>query len=69
LSVRLFTRERNGTRFNFNIYSEFDPEYTLVAKTFQKSKDNKKLFFGHLDFKDGQAVYQKVSKVEVFTMK
>jgi hypothetical protein len=42
------------------INSEFDPEYTLVAKSFQKSKNNKNLFFGHLDFKDGQAVYQKV---------
>ncbi|KAI9493591.1 hypothetical protein BDB00DRAFT_822688 [Zychaea mexicana] len=39
---------------------EFDPEYKLVASSFQKSKDPTRVFFGHLDFKDGQAVYQKL---------
>lgn len=52
------------TRFSrilfFFICSEFDPEYTLVAKSFQKNKANNQLLFAHLDFKDGQAVYQKV---------
>lgn len=42
------------------VISEFDPEYSLVAKSFQKNKKSKDLFFGHLDFKDGQAVYQRV---------
>ncbi|KAG2194302.1 uncharacterized protein EV154DRAFT_444953 [Mucor mucedo] len=48
------------SQFNCVPCREFDPEYTLVAKTFQKNKANKQLFFGHLDFKDGQAVYQKL---------
>lgn len=43
-----------------DIISEFDPEYTLVAKSFQNTKNNKDLFFGRLDFKDGQSIYQKV---------
>lgn len=43
-----------------NTISEFDPEYTLVAKSFQKHKNSKDLFFGRLDFKDGQTIYQKV---------
>ncbi|KAI8978933.1 hypothetical protein BDB01DRAFT_798625 [Pilobolus umbonatus] len=38
---------------------EFDPEYRLLADSFQHSKDNRKLFFGHLDFQDGQAIFQK----------
>jgi hypothetical protein len=44
----------------FFYFSEFDPEYRLVANGFQKNKANKDLFFGRLDFKDGQAIYQKV---------
>ncbi|KAI9337187.1 hypothetical protein BD770DRAFT_401312 [Pilaira anomala] len=48
------------SQFNCVPCREFDPEYNLVAKSFQKNKDSKNLFFGHLDFKDGQAVYQKL---------
>ncbi|KAG2216651.1 hypothetical protein INT45_010791 [Circinella minor] len=39
---------------------EFDPEYKLVASSYQKTKDPSRVFFGHLDFKDGQAIYQKL---------
>ncbi|KAI8065484.1 hypothetical protein BC940DRAFT_304227 [Gongronella butleri] len=39
---------------------EFDPEYRLVAKSFQNTKFADNLFFGHLDFFDGQAVYQQL---------
>ncbi|GAA5798135.1 hypothetical protein EDC94DRAFT_536986 [Helicostylum pulchrum] len=48
------------SQFNCLPCREFDPEYNLVSKSFQKSKDNENLFFGRLDFKDGQAVYQKL---------
>lgn len=41
-------------------FREFDPEYKIVASSFQKTEDPSKVFFGHLDFNDGQAVYQKV---------
>lgn len=41
-------------------YSEFDPEYKLVASSYQSTEDPTRVFFGHLDFKDGQAIYQKV---------
>ncbi|KAI8140108.1 hypothetical protein BJV82DRAFT_671880 [Fennellomyces sp. T-0311] len=40
---------------------EFDPEYKLVASSFQKTKDPTRVFFGHLDFKDGQTIYQKLN--------
>ncbi|ORX51972.1 hypothetical protein DM01DRAFT_1336962 [Hesseltinella vesiculosa] len=39
---------------------EFDPEYHLVAASHLKSKKPERLFFGHLDFDDGQAVYQQL---------
>ncbi|KAG2203567.1 hypothetical protein INT46_003344 [Mucor plumbeus] len=48
------------SQFNCVPCREFDPEYSLVAKTFQKNKKSRDLFFGHLDFKDGQAVYQRL---------
>ncbi|CAO0798278.1 unnamed protein product [Mucor circinelloides] len=47
-------------QFNCAPCREFDPEYSLVAKSFQKNKKSKDLFFGHLDFRDGQAVYQRL---------
>ncbi|KAF7725138.1 oligosaccharyl transferase subunit ost3/OST6 [Apophysomyces ossiformis] len=40
---------------------EFDPEYRLVASSFQKTKNANRVFFGHLDFKDGQSIYQKLA--------
>lgn len=40
--------------------SQFDPEFDLVSKTFQKTKEANNLIFGRLDFRDGQAVYQRV---------
>ncbi|KAG0171930.1 oligosaccharyl transferase subunit ost3/OST6 [Apophysomyces sp. BC1034] len=40
---------------------EFDPEYKLVASSFQRTKNADRVFFGHLDFKDGQAIYQKLA--------
>lgn len=44
------------------ITSEFDPEYALVASQFRQHKAQNELFFGRLDFQDGQATYQKVKK-------
>ncbi|KAI9313281.1 hypothetical protein BX666DRAFT_764038 [Dichotomocladium elegans] len=48
---------------NFNCIPcrEFDPEFKLVAASFQKTKNPNSVFFGHLDFKDGQAIYQKLN--------
>lgn len=60
LSVNTLSISFDRMKFNASD-SEFDPEYSLVAKGFQKSKDNEELFFGHLDFSDGQAVFQKVN--------
>ncbi|ORZ18679.1 hypothetical protein BCR42DRAFT_411396 [Absidia repens] len=40
---------------------EFDPEYKLVASSVHKSKHSDQVFFGHLDFQDGQAVYQQLA--------
>ncbi|KAF9201708.1 oligosaccharyl transferase subunit ost3/OST6 [Haplosporangium sp. Z 27] len=37
----------------------FDPEFKLVASGWSKLPDKTKLFFGSLDFKVGQAVFQK----------
>ncbi|KAG0324078.1 oligosaccharyl transferase subunit ost3/OST6 [Dissophora globulifera] len=37
----------------------FDPEYKLVAAGWSKLSDKSRLFFGVLDFKAGQAVFQK----------
>ncbi|GJJ77435.1 oligosaccharyltransferase complex subunit gamma [Entomortierella parvispora] len=37
----------------------FDPEYKLVASGWSKMKDKSQLLFGSLDFKVGQAVFQK----------
>lgn len=39
---------------------QFDPEFELVSKTFQKNKENNNLLFARLDFRDGQAVYQRL---------
>ncbi|KAG1472598.1 hypothetical protein G6F56_001442 [Rhizopus delemar] len=52
-----------GSQFKCHPCRELDPEYTLIAKSFQKSKNNKDLFFGHLDFNDGQAIYHKLQLV------
>ncbi|KAI8339471.1 hypothetical protein BC941DRAFT_349526 [Chlamydoabsidia padenii] len=38
----------------------FDPEYKLVASSVFKTEHANRVFFGHLDFKDGQAVYQQL---------
>ncbi|KAI7897851.1 uncharacterized protein BX663DRAFT_481186 [Cokeromyces recurvatus] len=48
------------SQFNCVPCREFDPEFALVAKGFQKNKNSNNLFFGHLDFKDGQAIFQKL---------
>ncbi|GJJ70635.1 oligosaccharyltransferase complex subunit gamma [Entomortierella parvispora] len=37
----------------------FDPEYRLVASGWSKQTDKTRLFFGSLDFKVGQTVFQK----------
>ncbi|KAG0308210.1 oligosaccharyl transferase subunit ost3/OST6 [Dissophora globulifera] len=37
----------------------FDPEYRLVASTWSKLSDKSRLFFGIIDFKKGQAIFQK----------
>ncbi|KAL0073178.1 hypothetical protein F4703DRAFT_1442419 [Phycomyces blakesleeanus] len=39
---------------------EFDSEYKLVASSFQKTQDPSHVFFGYLDFEDGQAIYQQL---------
>ncbi|CDH55709.1 dolichyl-diphosphooligosaccharide-proteinglycotransferase [Lichtheimia corymbifera JMRC:FSU:9682] len=49
-----------GDYFNCGPCREFDPEYKLVASSFQSTEDPTRVFFGHLDFKDGQAIYQKL---------
>ncbi|RUS15441.1 hypothetical protein BC937DRAFT_92437, partial [Endogone sp. FLAS-F59071] len=40
---------------------EFDPEFRIVASSFQRTTDPSRIFFGHLDFKNGQEVYAKVN--------
>ncbi|EIE79001.1 hypothetical protein RO3G_03706 [Rhizopus delemar RA 99-880] len=52
-----------GPQFNCHPCRELDPEFTLIAKSFQRNKDNKNLFFGHLDFNDGQIIFQKLQLV------
>ncbi|KAG0261471.1 oligosaccharyl transferase subunit ost3/OST6 [Mortierella polycephala] len=37
----------------------FDPEYRLVAAGWSKIPDKSQLFFGVLDFKEGQSIFQK----------
>ncbi|KAI8387500.1 hypothetical protein BD560DRAFT_382710 [Blakeslea trispora] len=49
-----------GSQFNCMPCRQFDPEYELVAKSFSGTKEKDNLFFGHLDFQDGQAIYQKL---------
>jgi hypothetical protein len=39
---------------------EFDPEFRLVASSYHRKNDKTDLFFGHLDFTDGQAIFQQV---------
>ncbi|KAI9485387.1 MAG: hypothetical protein EXX96DRAFT_493725 [Benjaminiella poitrasii] len=48
------------SQFNCVPCREFDPEFALVAKGFQNNKDRDNLFFGHLDFRNGQAIFQKL---------
>ncbi|CAO3598960.1 unnamed protein product [Absidia cylindrospora] len=50
-----------GDQFQCVPCREFDPEYKLVASSFQKTKHSGHVFFGHLDFMDGQAVYQQLA--------
>ncbi|KAI8099899.1 uncharacterized protein BX664DRAFT_377543 [Halteromyces radiatus] len=50
-----------GDQFRCVPCREFDPEYKLVASSFRKGKEPNKVFFGHLDFQDGQAVYQQLA--------
>lgn len=44
----LFTHSRN-----------FDPEYRLVAASWSRIPDKSQIFFGILDFKAGQSIFQK----------
>ncbi|KAF9434040.1 oligosaccharyl transferase subunit ost3/OST6 [Entomortierella beljakovae] len=55
--VILFTAV--GPEFNCVPCLNFDPEYKLVAKGWSKLPDKSKVFFGSIDFKVGQAVFQK----------
>ncbi|SAM01804.1 hypothetical protein [Absidia glauca] len=50
-----------GDQFRCVPCREFDPEYRLVASSFQKTDHSDRVFFGHLDFEDGQAVYQQLA--------
>ncbi|RUS24806.1 hypothetical protein BC938DRAFT_473049 [Jimgerdemannia flammicorona] len=40
--------------------SEFEPEFRIVASSFQRTSDPSRLIFGHLDFKNGREVYAKL---------
>lgn len=44
-------------QFNCEPCRELEPEILLIAKTYQKSRNNKELFFGYLDFDDGEEIY------------
>ena len=61
----MITPKKKKKRVNYSL-SEFDPEYKLVASSYQKTKDPSRVFFGHLDFKDGQAIYQKVYLIYIY---
>ncbi|KAI9246783.1 hypothetical protein BY458DRAFT_484442 [Sporodiniella umbellata] len=52
-----------GPQFKCHPCRELDPEYKLISKSFQKNKNKQDLFFGHLDFNDGQSVYHKLQLV------
>jgi len=47
---------------------EFDPEFRLVASSYHRKNDKSDLFFGHLDFEDGQAVFQQMNIVSAPTI-
>ncbi|CAO3649181.1 unnamed protein product [Cunninghamella blakesleeana] len=49
-----------GDQFRCFPCREFNSEYKLVASNFQKTSNPERVFFGHLDFNDGQAVYQQL---------
>lgn len=50
-------------RFGCAMCREFDPEWNLIAKSWNKGNkpDDLKVVFGTLDFDQGKAVFQKVS--------
>ncbi|KAL1915322.1 uncharacterized protein VTP21DRAFT_6780 [Calcarisporiella thermophila] len=47
-------------RFNCVPCRDVDPEYRLLAKSWEKAKDNNRLLFTILDFNQGQEVYAKM---------
>ncbi|KAI7862129.1 hypothetical protein BDF14DRAFT_1876775 [Spinellus fusiger] len=47
-------------RFQCTPCRDFDPEYRLVASSFQTTKNPARVFFGSLDFEQGQAIYQQL---------
>ncbi|KAG1297294.1 hypothetical protein G6F60_004365 [Rhizopus arrhizus] len=49
--------------FNCKPCHELEPEVILIAKTYQKRKDNTNIFFGYLDFDDGEEIYHKLGLV------
>jgi len=50
-----------GDQFKCTPCKEFDPEFRLVANSYHKKNDKSDLFFGHLDFQDGQAIFQQMN--------
>ncbi|KAH8554379.1 hypothetical protein BGW37DRAFT_484603 [Umbelopsis sp. PMI_123] len=50
-----------GDKFKCTPCKEFDPEFRLVASGYHKNNDKTDLFFGHLDFEDGQAIFQQMN--------
>ncbi|CAM0139949.1 oligosaccharyl transferase subunit ost3/OST6 [Umbelopsis sp. WA50703] len=50
-----------GDKFRCAPCKEFDPEYRLVASSYHNKNTKEDLFFGYLDFEDGQAVFQQMN--------
>jgi hypothetical protein len=61
IKVTLLAQSKIPTRLHRLpiVLRNFDPEYKLVAAGWSKLPDKSQLFFGVLDFKVGQAVFQK----------
>ncbi|KAI8577833.1 hypothetical protein K450DRAFT_250248 [Umbelopsis ramanniana AG] len=50
-----------GDKFKCTPCKEFDPEFRLVASSYHKKNEKTDLFFGHLDFEDGQSIFQQMN--------
>lgn len=55
-----------GTQFNCVFCKEFDPEYTILANSWQKAagrRPTKSVYFGHLDFENGKETFRSLQLV------